>query len=186
MPIRDPKYIVEARERLSKNLVNGNTKRQHVTAACIDTKFLQEDKTIVKKRLKLSDISTEKSVTASTADVEQDDCIITGHVENYNLTADDIARRKQVLDNTIVLLCIVKENVLSKNRQLTDESMDQILRIVRETSCFETQSSRAVCIQYVEYPDLITACYNKSVQIIGGNCTKHWRCVLFDGETSRI
>lgn len=70
----------------------------------------------------------------------------------------------------------MEKNVLSKNRQLIDESIDQILRIVRETSCFETQS-----VQYVEYPDLITACYNKSVQIIVGNCTKHWRCVFFNG-----
>lgn len=70
----------------------------------------------------------------------------------------------------------MEENVLSKNKLLTDESMDQILRIIRETSCFETQS-----VQYLEYPDLITACYNKSIQIIEGNCTNHWRCIFFDG-----
>lgn len=55
--------------------------------------------------------------------------------------------------------------------------MDQFLRVVRETSCFETQS-----VQYLYYLDLVTPNdSDKIIQIIGGNCTKHWRCIYFDG-----
>lgn len=107
MLIRDPKYIVEAREKLSKSVVNRNTKRQHNTKACINEKFFQEDETIDKKRLKCNNISTETSATASTAVVEQEDCIIIGHVKNYNLTANDIARRKKVLDKTKTLFLLL-------------------------------------------------------------------------------
>lgn len=54
--------------------------------------------------------------------------------------------------------------------------MDLFLRVVKKTSCFETQS-----VHYIEYPQLIKASCGKSVQIIGGNCTDHWRCIFFDG-----
>lgn len=35
---------------------------------------------------------------------------------------------------------------------------------------------------YLEYPHIIQASHSdKSIQIIGGNCTDHWRCIYFDG-----
>lgn len=64
-----------------------------------------------------------------------------------------------------------------KYSKLNDESLDRFLRIVRETSCFETQS-----VLYLEFPYMIIASHSdKSLQIIGGNCSDHWRCIFFDG-----
>lgn len=68
------------------------------------------------------------------------------------------------------------------NRKVNDDSLDLFLRIVRETSCFETQN-----VLYIEFPDMITASNSdKSLQIIGGNCTDHWRCIYFDGSKLHV
>lgn len=64
---------------------------------------------------------------------------------------------------------------MSKYSKLNDDSLDIFLRIIAEASCFETQS-----IHYIEYPELITVSDRKSIQIIGENCTDHWRCIFFD------
>jgi len=91
-------------------------------------------------------------------------------------------KRKKVLDDTIVSRLDIEKNVLPKNSQLSDETLDQFLRIVRETSCFETQS-----VQYLQHPQLITASNSdKSLQIIGGNCTNHWRCIYYDGSKLHV
>ena len=76
---------------------------------------------------------------------------------------------------------VIKENVLPVHNLINDESLDLFLRIVREKSRFETQS-----VLYLEYPHLIEASNSKSIQIIGGNCTNHWRCIFFDGTKLRV
>ncbi|KAL6416526.1 hypothetical protein ACFW04_013389 [Cataglyphis niger] len=54
--------------------------------------------------------------------------------------------------------------------------------IIIKTSSFETQS-----VLYLEYPHIIVASHSdKSVQIIGGNCSNHWRCIFFDGTKLRV
>jgi len=164
MPIRNPKYIIEAKEKSSKSR---NIKRQKINPDNIS----QEN-----KRLKCNTVVTETTNDTVATATEQEDCIIVSHLKKQYLTADDVARRKKILDNTFAPLYLVKENVLPKNSKLNNESLDHFLRIVRETTCFETQS-----VQYIEYPDLITASCNKTLQIIGGNCTDHWRCIFFDG-----
>jgi len=93
-----------------------------------------------------------------------------------------VARQKKVLDNMTSSLLLVKKNVLPINSKLNDESLDLFLCIVRETSCFETQS-----VLYLEYPHIIEASRSdKSLQIIGGNCSDHWRCIFFDGTKLRV
>jgi len=88
-----------------------------------------------------NDISIETNVTVPTAVIEeQEDCIIVSHINKKNLTADDIARRKKILDDRYISLSLVKENVLPKDSKLNDNSLDRFLCVVRETSCFETQS----------------------------------------------
>ena len=76
----------------------------------------------------------------------------------------------------------MRENVLSDSL-LTDESLDEFLRVIRETTLFQTQS-----VQYQGCPDMIEASQSeKSVQIIGGKSKwtaqgiEHWRCIFFDG-----
>ena len=83
--------------------------------------------------------------------------------------------RRRVLDERQIPLSSVKENVLSKYSKLNDDSLDLFLRILAKTSCFETQS-----VNYIEYPELIIVSDRKSIQILGGNCTDHWRCIFFD------
>ena len=40
---------------------------------------------------------------------------------------------------------------------------------------------------YLEYPHIIVASQSdKSLQIIGGNCSNHWRCIFFDGTKLRV
>jgi len=172
MPIREPQYIIEAKEKLSRSVNNCNTMGQHIKTASVNK---QENKTIANKGLPYN-ISIETSGVVPTAEIEQDDCIIISHVTNYIPTAHEIASRKRILDDREISLSSVKDNVLPKNNKLNDDSLDLFLRVVKTTSSFETQS-----VHYIEFPQLITAICKKSVQIIGGNCTDHWRCIFFNG-----
>lgn len=82
----------------------------------------------------------------------------------------------------IAPLFIVKKNVMPNNNKLNDELLDSFLHVIRETTCFETQS-----VLYIEYPEEIDASQSdKSLQIIGGNCTDHWRCLFFDESLHHV
>ncbi|KYN06254.1 hypothetical protein ALC62_02801 [Cyphomyrmex costatus] len=170
MPIREPQYIMEAKEK-SKIVVN--QKRQQNMITCINEQLSKNN-----KKSKYDEIPTDTTdnVVVATVDSEEEDCIIVSDPIKYYLTSNDIINRKKVLDDTIIEICDVKDNILGKYSKLNDQSLDLFLRVVKETSRFETQS-----VQYIEYSDLITASRNQSVQIIGGNCTDHWRCIYFDG-----
>jgi len=42
-------------------------------------------------------------------------------------------------------------------------------------------------VLYIVYPDVIeTSQSDKSLQIIGGNCSDHWRCIFFDGNKLHV
>src|SRR5580765_7149766 len=157
MPIREPQYVIEAQEAARKN----------------------------DKKVESSIEASKQLLSNSTTTVpeQDDDCIIIDYCnEKRDLTEDDIRRQRKMLDNVIPSFLSVKNNVLPINSKLNDESLDLFLRIVRETSCFETQS-----VLYLEYPHIIEASRsNKSLQIIGGNCTDHWRCILFDGTKLHV
>jgi len=123
----------------------------------------------------------ETAMTATIAlnkEQNDDDCIIISYSNNKrDITEDDMARHKKFLDETFASPSSVKNNVLSIKSQLNDESLDLFLRIIREVSCFETQS-----VLYLEYLHMIVANHSdKSLQIIGGNCSNHWRCIFFEG-----
>ncbi|XP_067205374.1 uncharacterized protein [Linepithema humile] len=174
MPIRNPQYIIDAQEKAFK------------TKVCYELSVQQnkvQDRKIVQDK-KLNVLSTDATNVTAVLNAEQDsDCIIVScSKKKRNLTKDEIAKRKKVLDDTIVPLSLVRENVLPVQNQLNDESLDTFLRIVTETSSFETQS-----VQYLQFPDIITASdSDKSLQIIGGNCTNHWRCIFFDGSKLHV
>lgn len=169
MSIRDPKYIMEAKEEASKKIISRKRNRQNI-----------ESESIVQENKRLNVLQTEGVITAATSlDSEQDDdCVIVSYSnDNRELTEDDIARQKRILDDTIASLSSMRENVLPIHSKLNDESLDRFLRVVRETTLFETQS-----VLYLEFPHLIAASRSdKSLQIIGGNCSDHWRCIFFDG-----
>ena len=172
MPIRNPKYIIDAQEKASKKKVS--CKRQTV------------QKNYIEEERKHNVLATDATNTAVVLDTNQDsdsDCILVSYSKNkLNLTKDEIAKRKKVLDHTIVPLSLVRENVLPVQSKLNDKSLDTFLRVIRETTCFETQN-----VQYLEYPDMITASESKnSLQIIGGNCTDHWRCIFYDGSKLHV
>ncbi|KMQ86930.1 hypothetical protein RF55_13949 [Lasius niger] len=176
MQIRDPKYITDAKEQSKKK----NSDIQQNKRPNNDKEIIPQN-----KKLKQSNNTVSKDVTsiAAAVDIDEDsDCFIVSCSIKSNLTKDEIVKRREVLDNTIAPLSLVRENVLSKQNKINDESLDRFLRVIKETSCFETQS-----VQYIEFPDLIASSdSNKSLQIIGGNCTDHWRCIFFDGAKLRV
>jgi len=92
---------------------------------------------------------------------------------------------KKYLDEDIPSISDVKKNILLINSKLDDISLTQFLRvenITRQTSHFETQN-----VLYIAYPDVIeTSQSDKSLQIIGGNFSNHWRCIFFDGNKLHV
>ncbi|KYN18870.1 hypothetical protein ALC57_08800 [Trachymyrmex cornetzi] len=172
MPIRDPGYILQAQGDAAKKI---NRKKR--------TYSIESDNAIEEKKCK-SDISLTETAIPAAVDVvkieqddDDDDCVIISYDNEYYVTEADMARQRKFLDDNIPSLSSVKENVLPTYSKLNDESLDRFLRVVRETSSFETQS-----VLYLKYPHIIQASHSdKSIQIIGGNCTDHWRCIYFDG-----
>ncbi|RLU23843.1 hypothetical protein DMN91_004051 [Ooceraea biroi] len=163
MPIRNPNYITEA---------------------------IQAKNACTKRNSPSRDISTDESaeqqspitaVAVSTLERQDNDCIIISH-SKHNFTDEDVKKFKTTLDDTIIALSLLEQNILPMHSKLNDESLNAFLRVVRETSPFETQS-----VQYLEFPKLIDASNSdKSIQIIGGNCTDHWRCIFFDGSKLHV
>ncbi|KAL6416802.1 hypothetical protein ACFW04_014828 [Cataglyphis niger] len=159
MPIRNSKYIMEAKEEAAKRLRSQS--RRNIT----ESENGMEDSKRLKSNVSSMEVTMTDTVTIALNEEQDDDCIIISH------------SNKNVLDHTFPSLSSVKNNVLPVTSQLNDESLDLFLRIVRETSSFETQS-----VLYLEYPHIIVVSHSdKSVQIIGGNCNNHWRCIFFDG-----
>jgi len=177
MPIRNPRYIIEAKEAAAKKI-----------ATRISTRSIIESENGMKdsKRFRSNVSSIEAAVTIATVlskEQDDDDCIIINYSKNKrDITEDDMVRQRKFLDETFASLSVVKNNVLPIKSQLNDESLDLFLRIIRETSCFETQS-----VLYLEYSHMIVASHsNKSLKIIGGNCSNHWRCIFFDGTKLHV
>lgn len=123
------------------------------------------------------------TTTMIVQDMQQDDdCIYIETSYKQDITEKDKVTKKINLDEINIPIECVKKNVLSNNL-LSDESLDSFLRVVRETTFFETQS-----VQYQGCLDYIDASQsNKSLQIIGGKNQwtgegiEHWRCIFFDG-----
>jgi len=177
MPIRNPEYIIDAQEKASKKKIS---KLQTIEENEIERKDSGQENKQFEKTALLTDVTNPAILT----DTEQDsDCILVSYLKNKRkMTTDEIAKRKKVLDDTITPLDLIEKNVLPVQNKLNDDSLDTFLRIVRETACFKTQS-----VQYIEFPELITANdTDKCLQIIGGNCTDHWRCIFFDGTKLRV
>ena len=175
MPIRNPSYIMEAKEEAAKKIVCRTSRRKAIENSIEDSKRFKQDVLPVKGAV------TDTAVALY--EEQDDDCILVSYSNNKReITEDDMVRHKKLLDNTFVCFSLIKENVLPVTSLLNDESLDSFLRIIRETSCFETQS-----VLYIEYPYMIEANNgNKSLQIIGGNCSNHWRCIFFDGTKLHV
>ncbi|KYM99282.1 hypothetical protein ALC62_09978 [Cyphomyrmex costatus] len=173
MPIREPRHILEAKEAAAKK-INVKKSKQNT----IESENVIEPK----KRFKRI-ISPIKTITVAAENMEQDDdCVIIGYTSNTDITEDDMARHKRILDDSIASDNLVEKNVLPVNSKINDESLDRLLRLIRETSSFEIQS-----VQYIEFPHMIVASQSdKSIQIIGGNCSDHWRCIYFDGTKLNV
>ena len=114
MPIRNPQYILDAQEKASKNKVS--CKRRTVQ---------QNDTERESKQLQLNVSATDATNIAAVLKAEQDsdsDCVLVSYsINKRNLTEDEIANRKKVLDNTIASLSVVKNNVLPVQSKLNDK-----------------------------------------------------------------
>lgn len=176
MPIRNPKYICDAQEkvRMRTNRQENKEINEEIQNNCKMYKGRKRDISFRKVAV------TNDTETQSTD--KDDDCVFVSYTKRADLTKKELAKRKKILDNMIAPLFIVKKNVMSNNNKLNDESLDSFLHVIRETTCFETQS-----VLYIEYPEEIDASQSdKSLQIIGGNCTDHWRCLFFDGSLPHV
>jgi len=176
MPIRNPRYIKEAKEEAAKKIKN---KKKY--------QLIENENVFINKNETFLDIlPTDAAISPVmiAQDAEQDDdCMYINTIYKQDVTEEDKTRTKINLDETIPPIDNIRKNVLSDSL-LSDESIDSFLRVVRKTTLFETQS-----VQYQEcHPDYIDASQNdKSLQIIGGlsQWTKegieHWRCIVYDG-----
>ena len=175
MPIRNPNYIVEAQEEASK--------KRNIRAQNVRRNTIENENSLKEKSLKCNILLTEAVITdaAVAQNIEQDDdCVIINTSEKQNITDKQVASVKKYLDEDIPLISDVKRNVLPVNSKLDDVSLAQFLGVVRGTSDYETQN-----VLYIAFPDMIKASQsNKSLQIIGGNCSDHWRCIFFDMVTN--
>ncbi|XP_071652583.1 uncharacterized protein [Temnothorax longispinosus] len=177
MSIREPRYIIES-QKASKKLSSRKTIEQNAVKS---ENVINENN----ETLKCDILPMKTAITTAmiAQDMEQDDdCTYIGTSYKRDITEEDKARRIINLDKVIIPISIVKENVLSGN-ELTDESIDEFLRIVRQNTPFETQS-----VQYQGLPDYIDASKSDlSLQIIGGKNQyfaegiQHWRCIFFEG-----
>jgi len=175
MPIRNPKYIVEAKKEAAKK---SNIRTKNIRKEAIDN-----ENVIKEKKIKYDFSSTETSNTAVLNMKQDDDCVITSYTsKRQNITDRQMTNLKKYLDEDIPSISDVKKNVLPINSKLDDISLAQFLRVVRQTTHFETQN-----VLYIVYPDVIeTSQSDKSLQIIGGNCSDHWRCIFFDGNKLHV
>ncbi|XP_036149752.1 uncharacterized protein LOC118647911 [Monomorium pharaonis] len=169
VPIRDLGYIIEAKREAAKKENIRKSFRQST---------LHEN--VANKEQETLDISCTKT-EITTAMEQDDDCTYIG-TSHKDVTEEDKARRQINLDEVVIPVSLVRENVLSDN-MLNDESLDSFLRVIRETTQFQTQS-----VQYQGCLDYIDASQsNKSVQIIEGKSLwtgdgiAHWRCIFYDG-----
>jgi hypothetical protein len=177
MPIRNPKYIIEAKEEAAKKVSVSKNSRQKAK----ESENVSEKKKRIKLDVSPRDTIISAVVTAVDTD-EDDDCVIVSYTSSQDINGDNTARWKVFLNENIPDISQVKDNVLPKNSELNDESLDRFLRVVRETSPFETQN-----VLYIAFPDMIEASRSdKSLQIIGGNCSGHWRCLFFDGSKLHV
>lgn len=182
MPIRNPRYIIEAKEEAAKNINNRKSIRQNT---------IKSEYSITEKIGTSNSSPTEAALTTAmiARHLEQDDdCTYIGTSYKQYITEEDKTRMKINLDEIIIPIDCVRKNVLS-NSLLSDESLDSFLRIVRETTSFQTQS-----VQYQgcrqNYIDASQS--DKSLQIIGGinkwtgEGIEHWRCIFFDGTKLHV
>lgn len=97
--------------------------------------------------------------------------------ENEILEWNDETRAERIeyLKNARASLRSVRHIVLNPEVEMNDACVDTFLKILRETSVYETQS-----VQYVVYRDMVERVKGKSIQVIGGSAARHWRCFYYD------
>ena len=165
MPIRNPEYISKAMTevKLKKNVGETDKKRKAESDDCRQSQ------------------APKRRVSRTIVEEESDECIIVSHEIRKGFTPEDAKLFRQALDNKTHCLSSIRDIVLPVGSRLNDESLD--LRIVRQKYQFETQS---VGYMYCHHTLVEPVRSKRSIQIIGGNATDHWRCVHFDGAKLRV
>lgn len=137
MPIRNPNYIIVAKEKAAKKVVS-QTNRRKITENKSD---IEESKRFKLNISPMEAIITDVTVLALQDEQEQDDdCMIVSYSQKQHISEDDMVRHKKLLDETFIPMTLIKENVLPLKSLLNSESLDQFLRIIKNTTNFETQS----------------------------------------------
>ncbi|XP_076545845.1 uncharacterized protein LOC117609781 [Osmia lignaria lignaria] len=160
MPIRNPEYILRAKE---------------------DASIQKSSRKITKKRTYENMIQNSVEASNMTVEAVNSECVIVSHSDQEEKFIDDDVGY-YILETAVSSVTDVQKNVLPVQSKLNDELLDRFLRVVRETAPFETQS-----VLYLQFTKFIKpCCSDKSVQIIGGNCSDHWRSIYFDGRKLHV
>ena len=167
MPIRNPEYITNAKAEADEKKAVGKTNQKSKT----ESHICRQSK-------------PRKRRNSGTPAVKEDDNrIIVSHNTDKGFTPEGAKAFRKTLDNKTHSLTRIKSNVLPVGSRLDDDSLDEFLRIVRTKYGFETQS-----VQYMYcHPTLVEPVEStRSIQLIGGNRTDHWRCLAYDGSRLRV
>lgn len=109
MPIRDPRYIIEAKEEAAKKIVTmSRTKRRNI---------VESENGIEESKQFKPNVSLIEATMIDTADIvlnkeQDDDCIIISYSHNERDIFEDDIKRNEKLLNTFAPLYLVKDNVL--------------------------------------------------------------------------
>lgn len=109
-----------------------------------------------------------------------------GYENEILVWGDDVtdAARLEYINNMQASLESVKHIVSNVHTKLNDACIDTFLKLLREKSEFKTQSVQLMLLRNLG--NFVQEEKEKSIQIIGGDSTQHWRCVHFDGECLRL
>ena len=120
-------------------------------------------------------INKRQNETAVTADP---DVLFVSHNKNYVYSERDIQCFIQYIDAREISMNLVIQNVQTLHSWLNDDSIDVFIRLL-------ISSNSAFVIQSVLYINAISRTYvptdSPSIQIMGGDYIKHWRCLYYDG-----
>ncbi|KAJ8673527.1 hypothetical protein QAD02_005437 [Eretmocerus hayati] len=89
---------------------------------------------------------------------------------------------RRFFDERELLLEVVLERVY-RDEKLNDDTIDFFLRLV-DKHCGDKFSIQSV--NYITRPELVEPVSGPAIQIIGGDCTDHWRTILFENGVLHV
>lgn len=200
MPVRNPAYILEAikhRDQLLKRKSNaddeadGNVTDEAEPTDSQTVDIVSHDKKLPDRRSneKPKDLSRKSETDASMAvkKSKKNSVWVTGRQDVYDIlpgeSPEDLPRRLSLRFQLLnwemePLLFEVRNNVLPNESWINTEPIEVVLKTISRTTQFVSHS-----FWYQKYyKDVKPLNSETSIQIIGGDCCSHWRCLFYKGK----